>query len=384
MQRQLIPVAALAVCGAGLGAAHADTITLTGTIRDFRVDHPDMETYPGTYNKAALTLDADGKPQLDMDYYQSKLGTSGQSVHSPESFAQWFRDVPNVNISIPFAIELDNQDPEPGGVYVWAREKQLSGDLKYFFPIDQMGYGLTYPMDGHPLRWESGGVHNFHFTYELKTKFSYTPGQVFRFVGDDDVWVYVNGQLVVDLGGVHSQEDSRVLLFDGKAFVDDMYKNREGVLTVDTAMADELAQQWASLGLSGSCPIDAGDRYLELGLNQGTDVRCEFDGSSVAVYAATALQSVVVKFDDGTVERHEDLGSTQAAFEGDSAVVGCWVNAQVGSAGFGEWFSPDGGSLGHELDLFFAERHTSESNFRIETNLILDEVPPTTVSPTYD
>ena len=391
MLRQLVPAAAAALTGAvALPAttAQADTITLTGTIRDFRVDHPDFETYPGTYNKVAMDLDAQGKPVLDMGYYNAKLGTSEQSVHSPESFAQWFRDDPDVNIAIPFAIELDNHQAEPGGVYSWAREKQLSGDLKYFFPIDDQGFGLTYPMDGHPLRWESGGVHNFHFTYELKTKFSYTPGQVFRFVGDDDVFVFINGKLVVDLGGVHSQEDAHVLLFDGKAFVSDAYRDREGVMSVDAQMADQLATQWASLGLGGDCPVGAGDRYVDLGLNLGTDIRCEFDGNTVNVYSETQLANVVVKFGDGSVVRHENLQGTQAAFTGESEIVGCWVksgdNASGDGAGYGEWFSPSGGSLGHELDLFFAERHTSESNFRIETNLILDEVPPSTISPTYD
>ena len=388
MLRKLIPAAAVAASGAFAGQALADTITLTGTIRDFRVDHPDFETYPGTYNKAALTLDSDGKPQLDAAYFDATVGTSEQSVHSASSFAQWFRDDPDVNIAIPYAIELDNNQTEPGGVYSFAREKQLSGDLKYFFPIDDQGFGLTYPMDGHPLKWESGGVHNFHFTYELKTKFSYTPGQEFKFVGDDDVFVYVNGNLVVDLGGVHSQEAASVLLFDGKAFVSDGYRDREGLLSVDKQMAHQLAEQWAVLGLSGDCPVVEGDRYLDLALNAGTDIRCEFDGNAVTVYSEKDLSNVVIKYDDGSVVRHEEPHGNQLTFTGDTDIVGAWVKSGSNASGdgpaYGEWFSPSGGSLGHQLDLFFAERHTSESNFRIETNLILDEVPPSTISPTYD
>lgn len=261
---------AMVAAGMVAAAAQADSIELTGVIRDFQTSHPDMERYPGTYNKVMDTLDEEGRPQLDMSYYNLKLNTSGQSVYSPESFAQWFRDVPDVNITIPYAITLDNGQDGPGGVYSFAREKQMPAPYNYFFPIDNMGFGLTPSTSQWPLRWAPGGVHNFHFTYELRTKFTYTDpserdeAMVFSFTGDDDVWVFINGRLAVDLGGVHSQKQASVNL--------------------DTA-AEQLG-------------IEPGGTYT--------------------------------------------------------------------------------------LDLFFAERHTSESNFRIETTLQLEEVQPTTVSPLYD
>jgi len=51
-----------------------------------------------------------------------------------------------------------------------------------------------------------GRNHNFHFTFELHTEFIYKGGEVFTFVGDDDVFTFINKKLAIDLGGVHGAE----------------------------------------------------------------------------------------------------------------------------------------------------------------------------------
>jgi len=60
-----------------------------------------------------------------------------------------------------------------------------------FFPIDDRGFK------------KEGKDHNFSFTMELLIEFKKEKGMTFDFTGDDDVWAYINGKLVMDLGGIH-------------------------------------------------------------------------------------------------------------------------------------------------------------------------------------
>jgi len=134
-------------------------------------------------------LGANGKPQLD-----TTLNTG--YVNSAASFQQWYQDVTGVNKGVDGSIRMTRQGTT-GASYTF--------DNPSFFPLDNdpNGFGL-YKTSGH----------DFHFTTELDYFFQYNGGEELTFRGDDDVWVFINRKLAVDIGGIHGVQTGRVVLGD--------------------------------------------------------------------------------------------------------------------------------------------------------------------------
>jgi fibro-slime domain-containing protein len=151
------------------------------------------------FDTNALMADAD---KGDSHATSGPADTGG--ITSAITFDQWYRDVPGVNLSKTVTIDLHFD--EALGRYVFDSDTDpYYAERGGFFPINGELYG-NYGSTGK----------NFHFTFELETQFVYEEGagQVFSFTGDDDVWVFINGQLVIDLGGTHSAITQQVSLDD--------------------------------------------------------------------------------------------------------------------------------------------------------------------------
>ena len=222
-------------------AAQSDTYILKCTIRDFdpvnkkypERNHPDFENekYFNTSTTGAVKsrLGSDNTPVYADSGYSVKIITSA------DSFYDWYHDT-DKNISIPY----DMVFKKSGSMFTFD-----STSTDGFFPINNKGFG-NYQDNK-----------NYHFTMELHTKFVFEYGQVFDLAGDDDVWLFVNKELVGDLGGIHETQHKTVNM---DSYINSMNLKPGDVCTLDLFFAERHVTE-SNLKISTNIELfNAGDK----------------------------------------------------------------------------------------------------------------------------
>jgi fibro-slime domain-containing protein len=164
------------------------------------------------------TLDAQGKPALASTGSSCQTCTGGSGpppymIYSVNSYSYWYRDKAGANKTSYQTIELGSIG---NGQYQFSR---LGTNALY--PIDGAIWGSeplicnNWPYTIGPSCPSGYTAHNYHFTTEVRYVFPYSGGEVLTFLGDDDVWVFLNGKLAVDLGGTHQQTSGSITVNAG-------------------------------------------------------------------------------------------------------------------------------------------------------------------------
>lgn len=147
-----------------------------------------------------------------------------------------------------------------------------------FFPYDEMVPGLfasvngknLYSAEAHllpesdPRKYEQ--LHliktpDYHFGMEMSASFVQTPDGldawghdiIFEFSGDDDFWLYVDGELVIDLGGIHSALPGTVNFCTGEVTVNN----------VPTTLYDVFRKNYEARGMAESAIAEKLDSIFE-------------------------------------------------------------------------------------------------------------------------
>jgi fibro-slime domain-containing protein len=177
---------------------------ILGVVRDFKGadeagGHPDFEAYSGSKQTTGLVgtdLGADRKPvyasKCEKNMVDAAACPYGAQTTSAADFMPWYRTTDGVNKAFEIFFILEQS----------ANGTAQTFSSSAFFPLDAAKVPDSFGNNGRE--------HNFHFTTELHTKFMYRGGEKFTFRGDDDLWVFVNKKLALDLGGLHPMVEGTI------------------------------------------------------------------------------------------------------------------------------------------------------------------------------
>ncbi|GAM22470.1 hypothetical protein SAMD00019534_056450 [Acytostelium subglobosum LB1] len=169
----------------------------------------------------------------------------------PELFPTFFTKTKGINAYVPIQFNV-NYFPDS-----FRPDKE---EVKpQYYPIDNKGLDELPGMGIY--RDLRNFYHNFHFCIKIHAFFTYGGSEIFTVQADDDVWVYINNSLVLDISGYHTLQTVSVNipglgLSQGQTYpLDYFYCNR---YTPSSSLAIKTTMTWLILW-TDYCGISNGD-----------------------------------------------------------------------------------------------------------------------------
>ncbi len=194
------------------GLSHGQD-TLRVLYHDFNWQHRDFSGPSGTDPVQQKCNGGNGTNMVQVDLPADKIPlATGNPLPIPNTAAERAECL-DLNIASwfnPKAGDLGYHKSFPGFLLDQGlvNDGLFEYDSQTFYPIDTVTGAQIY-----------ANGHNNLFCLEVHKKFTYIGGEVFNFRGDDDVWLYINNKLAIDLGGLHTPVTSNVDLDARAAFL---------------------------------------------------------------------------------------------------------------------------------------------------------------------
>jgi fibro-slime domain-containing protein len=176
-------------------AQAAEPVVINAVIRDFQANGVEFESLNWNTRTPAAFFAFDQNNKLEKGIagpIRSPLDATGVPVYSPSREPGFYNTMPRQTVfdalwdDTDQSIRLDvplTFSPIGGQTHRYASAN--------FFPINGRGFGSQH------------AGHNYHFSMHLRFSFFYAPGQSIYVESDDDLWLYVDRRLALDMGGIH-------------------------------------------------------------------------------------------------------------------------------------------------------------------------------------
>ena len=248
-------------------------------------------SYCGSFQQGIVksTLGADGLPVAMHQEPNGSLIFASRYVLSTDPFYRWFHETSINGVQVSKRYDRELTFTKTGkNTYVFAP----NGNGANFFPLDD----VRTAKDSVSRSDLSINGHNFSYTAHLSIpiKIAMDGTERFDFTGDDDVWVFLNGHLVLDLGGVHSavsgyfkiNENGHITSHVEEATAPDTYQNiglKQGdVVNLDFFYAERSTS-------AANCKITISN--MEWPISAKSEVNGDNIDNTVAAYRAQISNS---------------------------------------------------------------------------------------------